>query len=210
MKFWTRLILLTLIDFIIIWLWVRQQDPDPSISIGVLILVPFVIAVNLIIAGILFATNRRSARLFVINSFISAVLVYVLFGQGISRHQRQRYESWIFQLQDTIYRIDYYKPDTTFSISYSTNPSSSSSYVYGHVFVADKHYVLANDTLKLVIKNNHLFGFRRNNDSIKLNQISLWCKARTYNRGANIPADEQLLNKLFLLNFNTKFKLMEC
>ncbi len=27
---------------------------------------------------------------------------------------------------------------------------------------------------------------------------------------ANIPADEQVLNKLSLLNFNPKFKLTEC
>ena len=173
MKFWIRLLLLTLFDFTIIWFWVRQQDPDPSISIGIIILVPLMVVINLIIAGVLFATKRQYAKLFVANSFISGALMYILFTQGISRHQRQRYESWTFPLHDTTFRIDYYKPDRTFSISYSTNPGSSSSYIYGHVQVAGGQYILSADTLRLKIKSDYLYGFRHDRDSIKLEQLDL-------------------------------------
>lgn len=173
LKFLTSLILLALFDYVVIWLWVRQQDPGPSISIGILLLVPLLFIINLGIAGILFAAKREYASVFVVNSFISAILMYVVFTQGISRHQCQRYESWRFQLNDTTFRIDYYKPDTTFSISYSTNPGSSSSYIDGHVQRVGGDYVLSNDTLKLTIKNGYLFGFTNNRDSIKLNQLDL-------------------------------------
>ena len=173
MKFWIRLLLLTLFDFAVIWFWVRQQDPDPSVSIGIIILVPLVVAVNLIIAGLLFATKRPYAKLFVANSFICGALMYILFTQGISRHQRQRYESWTFPLNDTTFRVNYHKPDSTFFISYSTNPGSSSIYIYGHVQVVGRQYTLSTDTLTLTIKNEHLYGFRNDTNSIKLEKLAL-------------------------------------
>ena len=172
MNFWTRLLLLTIFDFAIIWFWVQQQDPDPSVAIGIIVLVPIVIVLNLIIAWVLFAIKRQNAKLFIINSFISAALMYVLFVQGISRHQRLRYEIWEFRLNDTAYSISYLKPDSAFSISYCTNPGSSSSYVYGHVEFAGNQYILFNDTLRLRIKNEYLFGFRSNVDSIKLIRLN--------------------------------------
>ena len=173
MKLWTQLLLLTILDFIIIWLWVRQQDPDPSISIGLLLLVPLVIIINLILAAIFYATKRHYSRLFIINSFVSAVIMYLLFTQGIRRHQKQRYESWKFALNDTTFRITNNKLDSTFDISYSTNPGSSSSFIYGHVASKENVYILTNDTLRLLIKNNFLFGFKNSSDSIKLTQIDL-------------------------------------
>lgn len=173
MNFWTRLLFLGVFDFAIIWFWVQQQDPDPSVAIGIIVLVPIVIVLNLIIAWILFATKRQYAKLFIINSFISAALMYFLFNQGISRHQRQRYEIWEFRLNDTTYSINHYKPKNTFSISYSTNPGSSSSYIYGHVEFVSNQYTLLNDTLRLRIKSEYLYGFRNNIDSIKLKRLNL-------------------------------------
>lgn len=173
MNFWTRLLLLAVFDFGIILFWVQQQDPDPSVAIGIIVLVPIVIALNLIFAWVLFATKRQYAKLFIFNSFISAVLMYFLFNQGISRDQRQRYEIWEFRLNDTAYSISHYKPDNTFSISYSTNPGSSSSYVYGQVEFTSNQYILFNDTLSLRIENEYLYGFRKNVDRIKLNHLDL-------------------------------------
>ena len=173
MKLWTQLLLLTIFDFIVIWFYVRQEDPDPSVSIGLLLLVPLVIIINLILAAIFYATKRHYSRLFIINSFVSPVIMYLLFTQGISRHQRQRYESWQFTLSDTTFRITNNKLDSTFDISYSTNPGSSSSFIYGHVASNKNVYLLTNDTLRLLIKNNFLFGFRSSLDSIKLTQLDL-------------------------------------
>ncbi len=171
MKLWTQLILLTFLDFIIIWFWVKQQDPDPSVSIGILIVVPLVIIINLIIAAILFRIKRQYAKAFLINSIISAIIMYNLFIAGIDRHQRLRYESWQFMQNDTTYRITHNKLDSTFDFSYSTNQGSSTSLLYGQVGYSGKNYILTNDTLRLIIKNNFLFGFQSNSDSIKLTQL---------------------------------------
>lgn len=92
MNRWLLLIPLSVIDFIIIWIWVKNQDPDPSLSIAILFLVPLVVILNLIVAGILYFTKRAYAKLFFANSLISAVLMNLLFNEGIQRHQSERYE----------------------------------------------------------------------------------------------------------------------
>ena len=170
MNRWLLLIPLSLIDFIIIWIWVKNEDPDPSLSIAILLLVPLVVILNLIVAGILYFTKRAYAKLFVANSLIAAVLMNLLFTDGIHRHQSERFETWNFQLKDTIYRINFHKPDSSFSISYSTNPGSSTSYVYGRVKYKSDGYLLLNDTMNLTIRDNCLFGFHATGDSILLTQ----------------------------------------
>src|SRR5579875_2948152 len=111
MKLWTQLLLLTVLDFVIIWFWVREQDPDPSVSIGIFLVVPLAIIVNLILAAILYFVKRKYTNVFLINSVIAAVIMYYLFIAGIDRHQRQRYESWQFNLNDTTFRITNNKLD---------------------------------------------------------------------------------------------------
>ncbi|RYX84082.1 hypothetical protein EON73_03560 [bacterium] len=172
MKLWIQLLLLTALDFVIIWFWVRQQDPDPSVSIGIFLVVPLAIIVNLILATVFYFVNRKYIDAFLINSLIAAVIMYNLFIAGIDHHQRQRYESWQFNLNDTTFRITNNKLDRTFDISYSTNSGSSTTFIYGKVSSKNSIYTLTNDSLKLLIKNNSLFGFR-SSDSIKMKQIDL-------------------------------------
>lgn len=169
MKFWVRLLLLTIIDFVIIWLWVRQSDPDPSVSIGLLLLVPFVVVVNLIIALMFYWTKRQYSLLFIANVVPSAILMYYLFIAGIDRHQRLRYEGWSFQLKDTIYRVKHSKLDSSFYMTYSTNPGSSTGFLDGKFIDNKNYYSLTTDTTKFIIKDNYLFDFRH--DSIKLTKI---------------------------------------
>lgn len=171
MKYWANLILLTVIDFIIIWLWVKQMDPDPSVSIGILLLVPLVVVLNLIIALILCFTKKKFAVLFVINSVIAGVLMYYLFGKGIDRHQNKGLESWKFQLQDTTYVITHWKLENTFSISESTNIGSSTELLDGKFTKNGNKYHLTTDTTEYFIKNDYFYKFRSPTDSIKLTKI---------------------------------------
>ena len=170
MKLWTQLLFLTILDFIIIWLWVRQSDPDPSVSIGILIVVPMVIIVNLILAGLFYAIKRQYSKAFLINSIISAIIMYNLFTTGIARHQRLRYEGWNFKIKDTTFNITHSKLDSTFSMTYSLNPGSSWGFIDGKFIDKSSFYLLTTDTTKFIIRNNFLFGFQ-NKDSIKLATI---------------------------------------
>lgn len=171
MKFWIRIILLTIIDFIVIWLWVKQMDPDPSISIGILILIPFVVIVNLIIALVLYFAKREFVSLFVVNSIIAGILMSYLFGKGIDRYQNERLESWKFKLQNTTYVITHWKLENTFSMSESNHPGSSTNFLDGKFTTKGNEYYLTTDTTEFIIKNGFLYKFRNKGDSVKLTKI---------------------------------------
>ena len=165
MKLWTQLLLLTIFDLIIIYFWVGE--PEPSVALGILIVVPVVIIINLILAGLLYAIKRQYSKAFLINSVISAIIMYNLFIAGIARHQRLLYEDWNFKINDTSFKIIHSKLDSTFSITYSLSPGSSWSFIDGKFIEGTNFYLLTTDSIKLKIKNNYLFGFR-NKDSIEL------------------------------------------
>jgi len=166
-----QLILLILLDYIVIRFWVLRIDPDPSVSIGLLFLVPAVFVINIVIAIVLAFIKKQYSGLFFINSIIASVLFYFLFIDGIDRHQNKRYESWKFNLHDTAFEITLSKLDTTFSISYRTSPGSSIGFMDGHYIANENGYVLRTDTKTMTIKNELLFGFGRNADSLRLTKI---------------------------------------
>ena len=171
MKLFTKLLFLTIIDFIIIWLWVKEIDPEPSVSIALVIVVPVAIIINLGIALVLYFTKREYSKLFVINSIISAVIMYWLFLNGIERHQKLRYESWKFEKKDTVFIITHSKLENTFSISESTNPGSSTGFLDGKFSRKGNEFYLTTDSTKYRMKNEYLYGFRNSTDSVKLTKI---------------------------------------
>jgi hypothetical protein len=171
MTFWARLVLVTIIDFVVIWFWVKSIDPDPSIAIGLIVLVPFVAVVNLVIALILYFRKSDFSSLFFINAVIAAILMYYLFEKGIDRYQNRRIESWTFNIQDTAFTIDHWKIDDTYSMSESTNPGSSTSFQEGKFSKKGNEFYLKTDSTEYRIKDNYLFGFRGSFDSIKLKKI---------------------------------------
>ena len=169
MKFWIRIILLTTIDFAIIWLWVKQMNPDPSISIGILILVPLVVILNLIIALILYFRKKEFVALFLVNSIISGILMFYLF--GIDRYQNNRLESWNFKLKDETYTITHWKLENTFSMSESNSPGSSAYFLEGKFIRKGDESYLTTDSTEFMIKKGYLYKFRNESDSIKLTKI---------------------------------------
>ena len=171
MKLFIKLFLLTIIDFIIIWFWVKSNDPDPSVSIALVIIIPVVIIINLLIALIFYFAKREHSKLFVINSFISAGLMYFLFINGIERHQESRYESWKFVENDTVFVITHFKLENTFSISESKNPGSSTSFLDGKFSRIKDGFYLTTDSTEYRIKKEYLYGFRNSTDSIKLTKV---------------------------------------
>ncbi|MEC4004965.1 hypothetical protein OX283_009880 [Flavobacterium sp. SUN052] len=171
MKLFIKLFLLTIIDFIIIWFWVKESDPDPSVSIALVILVPIAIIINLAIALVLYFLRREYTKIFVINSLVSAILVYFLFLNGIERHKNLKFESWKFNRKDTIFAIVHSKLDNTFSMTESTNQGSTTEFLEGKFSKSGNEYFLKTDSTQYKIRNEYLFGFRNSVDSIKLIKI---------------------------------------
>ena len=147
------------------------MNPDPSISIGILILVPFVVILNLIIALILYFMKRECVSLFLVNSIIAGILMFYLFGKGIDRYQNETLESWNFKLQNITYNITHWKLENTFRMSESINLGSSTGFLVGKFIKRGNEYYLTTDTTEFIIKNGYLYKFRNESDSIKLNKI---------------------------------------
>jgi membrane protein YdbS with pleckstrin-like domain len=171
MKLFIKLFFLTIIDYIIIWFWVKENDADASVAIGILLVVPAVIVINIAIALLLYFIRKEYSKVFVINSFISAVLMYFLFISGIERHQSLRYESWKFNIKDTVFAIIHSKLDNTFTMSESTNQGSTTEFLEGKFSKNGNDYYLKADSTEYKIRNEYLFGFRNSTDSIKLTKI---------------------------------------
>lgn len=171
MKLFTKILFLSIIDFIVIWFWVKEIDPEPSVSIAIYLIVPLVIIINLAIALVLYIFKREYSKIFVINSLVSAIIMYFLFFKGIERHQNQRYESWEFNIKDTTFVITHSRLDNTFSISESTHPGSSTEFLDGKLNRNGNEYYLTTDSTKYIIKNEYIFGFRNATDKIKLVKI---------------------------------------
>jgi len=168
MKFLTKILLLVIFDFCMIWFWVRTMDPDPSVSIGIILLIPFVIIINLIIAGILFFFKKQYSKFFLINAVISAFIINFLFSAEISRHQRDRLESWEFKYKDRIYKIVHWKSEGTFSMSEQLDPGASTEFLEGKFVKFNKEYQLTTDSTKYVIRKNVLYGFGNGSKGIAL------------------------------------------
>lgn len=169
-KLLPQILLLLIIDVVLIWIWILKLDPTPSGSLVIIILVPFVCGVNLIIAGLFYFINKEIMKLFLINSILSSICMFILFGEGIDRHMNENLDRWDFELSDTTYSIYHWKNyDSTFSISYRTDPSFSVGFLYGELKKNENEIILFTDSTEYRIRNNYLIGFRR--DSLKLDKI---------------------------------------
>jgi hypothetical protein len=173
MKNLYKILLLIIIDFGLIWFWVYQMDPDPSVSIGIFFLIPFIFVINLIIGGIMFFIKRKEySKLFFINSVLSSVIMFYLFGKGIDRHQNNRLESWEFAKTDTIFDLTRWKKTNKFSMSYSFSPGSSWSFLDGQCVQKNGEWYLSTDTLNMkIINDEKLIGFRNPTDTITMKKL---------------------------------------
>lgn len=172
MRILFKLLGLIAIDFILIWIWVYQMNPDPSVSIGILLLVPFVFVVNLIIAGILFWQKKKEySKLFLINAIIASMIMVYLFGKGIDRYQNNRLESWEFNIADTTFSLVRWKNVSEFSMSYSTDPGSSTGFLFGKCQLISNDWILKTESVQMKIHNDSLIGFRMKLDTIRMRKI---------------------------------------
>lgn len=172
MKTLIKLLGLILIDFILIWYFVYELDPDPSSSLLIVIYVPLAIFINLIICVILAIRKKNNINIFFLNSIISGIMMFYIFDAGIDRRQNRLYEGWIFQIQDTTFRITHSKEDESFGIDYITNPGTSSSYLFGKSEKRGSDLILLTDSIELTISSNYLYGFRNQNSAIKLVEVT--------------------------------------
>ncbi|MDN3691334.1 hypothetical protein QWZ06_03185 [Chryseobacterium tructae] len=169
MKTLYKILGLAVIDFALIWIWVYQMDPDPSVSIGIIFLVPFVFILNLIVAGILFfAKKKEYSKVFLVNSVVSSIIMFYLFGRGIDRYQNKRLEEWVFKKADTTFSLIRWKETNKFNMTYSLNPGSSWGLLDGICVNENGKWILKTDSITMKIDKDNLIGLRNLLDTIKM------------------------------------------
>ena len=163
MKQIISILILAIIDFIIIWLYYYYQDPDPSVSIALIIIIPSIILVNIIIAGILwFFKKNKLSQILLLNSLIASIIAYFLWDKAIERHQNRIWEIYSFEFKNKKYQININKPDDIFGITESANPGSSWTYQDGIIKRQNETIILETDSTKYIIKNDSISGFTKN------------------------------------------------
>jgi hypothetical protein len=148
------------------------MDPDPSISIGLIILIPLVLAFNLLLAGFFYLLkNEELKRLFLVNSILASIIMYYMFINGISRHLQKELECWKFKKADTTFSLIRWKKTNNFDFEYSTQAGSSTVFLSGVYSSENAAYILTTDSTKYLIKGDCLIGFRESKDTIKVKKI---------------------------------------
>jgi len=165
MKLFLQILGLAIIDYIIIWFWIKMISPDSSSYIALIYLIPLVIAINLVIATVLYFAKSTHVNLFLINSLISAVLMYFIFVNRVDLNHKKWKENslmeWTFKVDETTYEIRYLKNEKSFNISERTDIHSLVSIIDGRVESSDHGEILCliSDSTRYQIKSGYLFGF---------------------------------------------------
>ncbi|TXI96387.1 hypothetical protein [Chryseobacterium sp. SG20098] len=168
MKRILQILILSIIDFLVIWIWFYDIDPDPSISIAVVIMYPLLFFINLLAGGILWITKKKNlSRLFIINSVVSVAIASFLWPNAIRRHQNQIWISYSFHHNAKNYNISIHKPDHTFMMTESVNPGSSTSFLEGVCNYENGKIILKTDSTRYSIEHNVLIGFTKNKIPLK-------------------------------------------
>jgi hypothetical protein len=170
-----KLSLLVIIDVIILWLFIRHENPDPEMggggSLVLVLFVPFVFFINLIIAGIFQLFKKKEyVRIFLINSIISAILLYFLWGWEDEFYWRKTVDLWEFVKDDTTFQI-IVRNNNSFSFSYSTKPGPSRCFLDGKCVNKNGIIYLTTDSTSYIIENGKLLGFRKPMYSFQLKQL---------------------------------------
>ena len=172
MKKLYSILLLTVIDFCLIWFYIYQLDLDPSAGMIIVFLVPFVLVLNLLISGFFLYRKRSNyAKLFFINSILASVIMFFLFSARMDKDAYEMAEDWEFKKNDTTFTITRWKKTNEFSVTYSLRPGSSAGYMNGSCEQKDDGWILVSDSLEMRIINEMLVGFRNATDTLKINKI---------------------------------------
>ncbi|WP_454047443.1 hypothetical protein [Chryseobacterium sp. Marseille-Q8038] len=174
MKWILQILILSIIDFLLIWTWFYNIDPDPSISIAVVIIYPVLFFSNLLAGGILWITKKRNlSLLFIINSVVAVVIASFLWLNAIRRHQNRIWISYSFPHNTKNYHIDIHKPNNTFTITEYENPGSSWIFQEGICTYESGKIILKTDSTVYNIEHNVLIGFTKNKIQLKRNNNPL-------------------------------------
>lgn len=167
MKEWKKYILIFSIDIILILFWIIFNKPDQSESIVGIFIIPAIFIINIIIALIFFFIDRFKALLFLINSIIAPIIFFLLFMSWYKFEEWDNYRQYYFDKNGVHYELTIYKKVNQYYIS-EIEPGFSRGLLDNTYKVSKDTTFLENDTVKIFLINDVLFGFPEQNDKIEL------------------------------------------
>ena len=170
MKLLIKILLLTILEFIVLWFGIIDSDivaEGDSAGWAILILGTSAFGINLVIAIVLFILKNKNAVLFLVNTIVMPGLICYVIDKGVDKERKRRYEGWTFQYDGKTYDITHFKLVSEFSI-YWVDGGVSRPVSRGKLINNGNELNLYSDSSKYTIRNSYLFGFANQIDSIKL------------------------------------------
>ena len=139
------IILLTfiIIDIIAIGGWILYFEPSDDMTIALIFIIPALFLANLVLAGIIYFVKKYYTPFFVLNAFISSVLIFYFWGWYIKVETIRNWEEWDFHIGDMQYYI-------LFAKNYE-------EHLYGVYYRPDSHSSWGDDRGTFEIKNDTVF-----------------------------------------------------
>jgi hypothetical protein len=150
-----------IIDILVIAAWVLYFKPSDDKTIVLVFIIPFVFLVNLVIGCIVYFIKKYYTPFFLINAFISSIMIFLFFTWYIKIDNIKNYESWEFLINNTNYEISFYIPteDNSYSLVILCN-GWSRAYDRGIYHVKnDTVFFLSTDSCKYYIYGDTLYDF---------------------------------------------------
>ena len=145
-------------------------QPSPDMTIALIYFIPLVFFANLIIAGIMFFINKYYIRFFLLNAFLSSVILFLGFNWFVEINLKKNLESWDFRINNIDHCIDF-RPldeDNIYHVNVSCGKGCSVGYDWGIVKEQnDTVYFFSIDSTQYYIYKDYLYNFK-NIEKIKV------------------------------------------
>ena len=106
-KNFKTIFIILIIDIIIIGSWILYIRPESSGSLVLIYAIPFLFLVNLVIAVIIFFIKKYYTPFFILNAFLSSIMLFCFFVLYTKIDIKKDYTSWNFRIDNINYEISY-------------------------------------------------------------------------------------------------------
>jgi hypothetical protein len=156
-----QLLVITVIDYVLIWLFVYQLNPVPIQGLLIFSLVLIIIVVNFIIGLALYFLLKKWHKLFFMNALIASILMYLVLLQGINRYKNDHLNSWIYSSNDTTFQINSIVKTNKFNFTYKVRFESNTEFLTGRNEERNDTLYLTTDSMEYFIYANQLYNYNK-------------------------------------------------
>jgi hypothetical protein len=157
------------VDLVILSAYIYWEKPTPDSVIAELIIVPALIIINLIIAGVttFFSKKRYLGWTFLINGFLASFIFHYLFQLWFTYYDYVNFKNYYFERSGKNYRLELDRRDTSYSLL-ELNNGDAMEFKTGKYKQLSDRVLLADSASNLFIYQHHLIGYPKAGDNIAL------------------------------------------